>query len=206
MSPTNPQLPCACCRHHQCKASQPQCRFWWLCLSFESSAQVQVQLRVTQVWVPCCQTIWQHRYCDSPPLLHTPFSSSSSHLQGYRWAVAPAWLFPCNEFPDRGDSLIMEHGWISCPDKFCSSDLLEVWKQASSQHHLTIQVKIWLIFCWHCLSRHRSHTSCQRFQFSPTLWIPIGLAWLHILLDAAEFPIERNHHPLHRVELFWYHL
>ena len=50
MSPTNPHLPCTCCRHQQCIASQLQCRFCWLCPSTEYSAQVQVQQRMTQVW------------------------------------------------------------------------------------------------------------------------------------------------------------
>ena len=49
MRPTNPHLPCTC-RHQQCKAYQPQCRFWQLCPSVEPSAQVQAQQRMTQVW------------------------------------------------------------------------------------------------------------------------------------------------------------
>ena len=71
-----------------------------------------------------------------PPLplrFLSPFSSSSCRLQGYSWVGAPAWLFPRNEFLDQGASLIMEHRGSSCLHKFCSSDLLEVWKQESSE-------------------------------------------------------------------------
>ena len=106
MSPTNPHLPCTCCRPQQCKASQLQWRFCWLCPSVESSAHHQVQQRITQVWRPCCHTIWQHRCCDSPPLWRhsflSPFSSSSSRLQGYSWVGS--WV----------DVIIIwtDHGWL----------------------------------------------------------------------------------------------
>ena len=188
-----PHLAWICCRHQQCMASQLQCRFCWLYPSIKSFAQVQVQLRMTQVWRPCCHTIWQHRCCDSSPLWRhsylSSFPSSSSHLQGHSLAGALAWLFPRNEFRDQGASLIMEPRWSSCLHKCCSSDLLEVWRQASSQHHLTSQVQVWL------LSDHARDSSSHPHFESPWLWLAS-----HILLNAAVFPLER------RVVLFWYHL
>ena len=76
MSPTNPHFPCTCCSNQQCKASPPQLWFWWLCPSAESSAQGLVQQRMTQVWLLCCHTTWQHRCCGSPPLGY-------HHLSGF---------------------------------------------------------------------------------------------------------------------------
>lgn len=66
---------------------------------------------------------------------------------------------------------------ISSHQRPCSLDLLEAWRQVSS-HHLTIQVQIWLLFCWHCLGTHQSRRACQRFHSLPTVWYPMGVTCL----------------------------
>jgi len=88
-----------------------------------------------------------------------------------------AWLFPHNEFHSQILGLLMVHRWSSCLHRSCSSDPLEAWRRSSSQHHLTVQVQIWLVvFKRHSLGTHQSHRACQRSQFSPTFWTPMGVA------------------------------